>query len=280
VGWKAISRSEVGTSHRQENIPCQDYGDYRLFGDVIVGVVADGAGSAKYSHVGSELAVNTVIDLIARNFYKSEQKKLSPIEFARNFHKSEQEKLSPPLREEESKQMFTEIVQEIIAQLGKTAKQNNCDIKDLACTLLIFIATPEWLVAMQIGDGLMVVRPQNSPDYQLLFKPHKGEFVNETTFVTCSHALEEMQVKVIPSPEFIAAATDGLENVAITLKNCQPFPGFFQPLETYLQSTTDPNQEDEYLVNFLQSEALNKRTSDDKTVLLSIWQSSEVVYPP
>ena len=263
MGWKAISRSEVGTSHRQENIPCQDYGDYRLFGDVIVGVVADGAGSAKYSHVGSKLAVNTVIDLIARNFHKSEQKKLSP-----------------PSPEEKTKQMFTEIVQEVIAQLGKTAKQNNCDIKDLACTLLIFIATPEWLVAMQIGDGLMVVRPQNSPDYQLLFKPHKGEFVNETTFVTCSHALEEMQVKVIPSPEFIAAATDGLENVAITLKDCQPFPRFFQPLETYLQSTTDPNQEAEYLVNFLQSEALNKRTSDDKTLLLSIWQSSEVVYPP
>ncbi|BAZ84694.1 hypothetical protein NIES806_08860 [Dolichospermum compactum NIES-806] len=57
--WKAIARSATGTSHEQQKIRCQDCGNYRIFKDVIVGAVADGAGSAKYSHFGSELAVET-----------------------------------------------------------------------------------------------------------------------------------------------------------------------------------------------------------------------------
>ena len=46
MGWKAIARSAVGTSHQKQKIPipCQDCGNYRIFKDVIVGAVADGAG--------------------------------------------------------------------------------------------------------------------------------------------------------------------------------------------------------------------------------------------
>ncbi|MFM7366283.1 MAG: protein phosphatase 2C domain-containing protein [Sphaerospermopsis kisseleviana] len=47
MSWKAIARFAVGTSHQEQKIPCQDYGHYRIFNDVIVGTVADGAGSAK-----------------------------------------------------------------------------------------------------------------------------------------------------------------------------------------------------------------------------------------
>lgn len=53
MNWKAVARSASGTSHQNQGIGCQDYGNYRIFGDVIVGAVADGAGSAKHSDVGS-----------------------------------------------------------------------------------------------------------------------------------------------------------------------------------------------------------------------------------
>ncbi|WP_338422937.1 protein phosphatase 2C domain-containing protein [Anabaena sphaerica] len=79
------------------------------------------------------------------------------------------------------------------------------------------MATPEWVAAMQIGDGFIVMRCQDA-EYQILFKPDKGEFFNETTFVTSVNALEEMQVEVFPGKQgFICASTDGLEKVQLDL---------------------------------------------------------------
>lgn len=53
MGWKAIARSATGTSHLKQQMPCQDYGSYKILNNVMVGAVADGAGSAKYADVGA-----------------------------------------------------------------------------------------------------------------------------------------------------------------------------------------------------------------------------------
>ncbi len=126
-----------------------------------------------------------------------------------------------------------------------------------------------WIAVLQIGDGFIVVRP-NPGNYQLLFKPDKGEFANQTTFVTADHAAEDMQVVVLEaSPVFICAATDGLERVAIRFSDWAPYAPFFQPFEDYLTETPDPEQNPDYLEQFLTSERLNARTTDDKTMLLA-----------
>ncbi len=62
--WKRVACSEVGISHQKQEMPCQDYGDYRIFDDVIVGAVADGAGSAKYSDIGAKLTVEKVVECL------------------------------------------------------------------------------------------------------------------------------------------------------------------------------------------------------------------------
>ena len=135
--WKAIARSAVGTSHEEEKIPCQDYGHYRIFDDVIVGAVADGAGSAKYSRFGSELAVETVIKC-----------------FADINELPDQQGFSQPLNQEEAKEVFTKFVKEVIRAFNEKADNKGYSVSDLACTLLVFIATPEWVAAMQIGMDL------------------------------------------------------------------------------------------------------------------------------
>ena len=129
---------------------------------------------------------------------------------------------------------------------------------------------------MQIGDGFIVMRSQDS-QYQMLFQPDKGEFANETTFVTSTNALDDMQIKVFSEkPEFICASTDGLEKVAIRFSDWKPFPPFFKPLEEYLQETEKPEEEHEYIVNFLKLEQLNARTDDDKTLLLCLFDNNEM----
>ena len=136
------------------------------------------------------------------------------------------------------------------------------------------MATPEGIAAMQIGDGFITVRyPEQDP--QLLFPPDKGEYINETTFVTSSNALKDMKVVVQPGqPEFICASTDGLERLAIRMSDWTPFTPFFQPLEQYLGETNNLEESDEYLLSFLNSDRLNARTDDDKTLFLCLYDSS------
>jgi serine/threonine protein phosphatase PrpC len=241
------------------SMPCQDYGHYHIFNDVIVGAVADGAGSAKYSDIGAKLAVEAVIKYLSR--IGAYLRKRKP--WCQSFWRS--------LSEKEAKKLFAKTLKKAIASLHEEAKTENYSVNDLACTLLIFVATPQWVAAMQIGDGFIVVRSQES-EYQLLFQPDKGEFANETTFITSSNALDEMQVRVLTGhQEFICAATDGLEKLAIRFSDWTPFALFFKPLEEYLGETNEPEKEDEYLKNFLDSERLNARTDDDKTLLLCLF---------
>jgi hypothetical protein len=267
MSWKVISRSTVGTKHQKGQIPCQDYGNYGLandFDDVIVGAVADGAGSAKYSDVGSELAVETAL------FHLKE--------YLKYFKETEQHDLQQPISEESARKVFARILKLVVDALAKKATNQGYSLKDLACTLLVFIATPNWIAAMQIGDGFIVVRKINS-DYQLLFQPDKGEYANVTTFVTSSNAESEMQVRVlVGKSKFVCASTDGLERIALNFDNSTPgtgffkaFAGFFKPFEDGLEMNNQ-QQEAEDTQKWLESAEVNARTDDDKTLLLCLYK--------
>ncbi|NCS06580.1 MAG: protein phosphatase 2C domain-containing protein [Microcystis aeruginosa G13-07] len=254
--WKAVCHYSTGVWHQKNNLPCQDYGEYRLLDKVIIGAVADGAGSAKYSHIGAELAVKEILTYLGK--YEQEFSSYSSQSIAQSAHK-----------------IFSLATQQVISILYNKAINNHCSFNELACTLIAFIATPHWIAAMQIGDGFLVVRLQDSQFYQLLFHPDRGEFVNETTFITSKNVLETMQVQtIVGEQKFICASTDGLESVSMNLRNWLPFTPFFKPLETYLEQTNNPEQDKQYLIRFLASERLQSRTDDDKTLLLCLSQLS------
>ncbi len=266
MAWKAIVHSATGTSHKQQQTPCQDYGNYVVVGEVIVGAVSDGAGSAKYSHIGAKLAVEAA---------------LRYLEAWLKHHQEKKSDLQQPISEEGANTVFTNTLRKVIITLNEEASKG-CTLNSLACTLLVFMATPEWIAAMQVGDGFIVVNSQNS-EYQLLFQPDKGEYANETTFVTSAHALYQMRVRVIPGHhKFICTSTDGLERLAINMRGWTPSPGFFQPFQEGLK-TRNINQEYESLLNWLDSEEVNARTDDDKTLLLCLYDTDanldNCIYP-
>lgn len=294
MNWKAIARSAIGTSHLKQQLPCQDYGDYKIINDAIIGVVADGAGSAKHSDVGAKLAVNNVLEIITeQDIYhitglcngdrvseaeKSQPSAWKPLSLLIKSNKDKHGDAALALIQSDSEQkinrFFSKIVQQVVFTLSTQAQSNDYSIDDLACTLLIAIATPSGVAAMQIGDGFITIRhPEQEP--QLLLPPDKGEYINETTFVTSTNALKDMRVLVQPGqPEFICASTDGLERLAIRMSDWTAFTPFFQPLEQYLRETDNLKESDEYLISFLNSERLNSRTDDDKTLFLCLYDSS------
>ena len=231
---------------------------------ILLGAVADGAGSAKYSDIGSKIAVKTALSFLESYFEQLiENKKLFPEQPRRNI---------PTIAQAQN--LYNDLLNDVLKATNQEAEKRNCQYQNLASTLIVFFATPNCMSAMQIGDGFITVRPIDS-DFQLLFTPDKGEYINETTFTTSTDAFEQMQVKVLETRcNFICASTDGLEKVAINLRNWQPFPPFFNPLEEYMKETPEPEKDDRYIIDFLNSERLNARTNDDKTLLLGLFNES------
>ncbi|MBP0014335.1 MAG: protein phosphatase 2C domain-containing protein [Roseofilum sp. SBFL] len=258
--WQAVACSEIGTKHIQKGIPCQDYGSYQILsgGQVVIGAVSDGLGSASRSELGSKKAVEIALIQLSK--------------VASELTLNQQ-----PPEQERARKMFTDLVIIVQQELEKVAHQQNCLVDDLACTLLAFIATPTWLAAMQVGDGSIVVRPYSpsntDEEYELLFRPDKSGYVNELTPVTESRAIEEMQTDVRSNLcEFICVATDGVENIALLKReNWKPFPGFFSPLEQCMFSEKSLTQKQEEIRATLNTDKLNQKTDDDKTLLLCIY---------
>jgi serine/threonine protein phosphatase PrpC len=264
MGWRSLSRSVIGTRHQRHNLPCQDAGGCRRFGEVVIGAIADGAGSASHSDIGAALAVKSTLDYLSylEAWLQPTQNPQWPT-------------VAQPPSQAQVKRLFERTFTRVRSALQQQATQNGYGLETLACTLLGFVATPHWFAAMQIGDGFMVVST-SAQAYELMFTPDKGEFVNQTSFVTSSNAHKDLQVKVIPeTPQFICAATDAFERLAMHLPKWEPHPAFFRPLEEYLAETPIPEQDDAYIVKFLESEYLNQQTDDDKTLLLCRFETNQ-----
>jgi hypothetical protein len=247
--WHTAAASVIGSSHEKSGQPCQDAGGVFVRGDMVFGALADGAGTAARSDVGARVAVETALHVL-------QTAKFGP-------------SASTP---EQAGALFDDLHQAILAALNACAAENSCKLADLACTLIAFVATPEWLCAMQIGDGLLVTRADGG-EYELVFKPDRGEYVNETLFVTSENAREQRQICVREQKNiFICAATDGIERVAVKYQDWSPHAPFFKPLEDYIQTAPAPELGGRDVAEFLQREKLAAKLDDDRTLVLCGWQ--------
>jgi len=273
MSWKVIACSETGTSHQKLSLPCQDYANFIRVndsgklddkGEIIIGAVSDGAGSCKYSDIGSQLAVETALKDLA-DWPK--------------YLKDRNEDSSEKILRKSADKAFKQTLTKVQEAFNGEAENRKCSPKDLSCTLLVVVVTPNWLAAMQIGDGFIVIQQPESK-YKLLFHPSKGEYANETTFVTASNALEMMQVEIsFGAQEFICASTDGLERLAINIKDWQPHAPFFEMFKKALEIRSE-DEEKLSTQEWLKSEEINKRTDDDKTLLLGWYDSGVKTFPP
>ncbi len=244
--------SVKGPYHVEIDKPCEDVGGYLSLPfrkeAIFFGAVADGAGSATYGREGALLAVKETL-LFFKQHYKS---------FSLNTFELHVRKLICHLRQ----------------LLQKKAEEKNTSFQELSSTLLAFCATSTTLYFFQIGDGFAVMRQdtkEQEGEYQLLTLPQKGEYENETYFLTSNHVYEVVKSLVInPLPSFLALATDGIENAALKKPDLIPYKPFFEPLEAFLEEQEQRNQKgiSKDLVDFLKSSRFQEKSSDDKTLLL------------
>ena len=245
-GWKYAAASVVGTSHLA--LPsgvCQDahHCVYDSDTDRLICVVSDGAGSASRSEYSARLTCDLVADSIAR---------------------ADSERAH-------SKSFALETLEAVRSALRQEASQENLSVREFACTLLVCIATPNRTTFWQIGDGAICFRFPAEDTYRFAFWPAKGEYANETYFVTDSESMNELEFDSIDSIADIALFSDGLERLALDFKAGEVHTKFFTGLFPYLyrEAAGHLTEIEEKLKDFLGSERINSKTDDDKTLILA-----------
>lgn len=246
--WNVIGTSVPGTSHHRLNIPCQDARGHKIISDYLLVAVADGLGSARHSHKGSEVAVQKSIETLEANILRA----------------------NPALDESSWQEIMRDSFAQAQQAIFDLAQSENLPINEFATTLICAVAGNEWLIVGQIGDSFAVIETEDGR-LDTAIVPLRHEYAGVVISLTSSNALKHLIIKV--STEVIHAivlSSDGLDSLAVAKRSdYMPYPPFFQPLLTFARTGVAPSEAEAELTKFLESDRVCERTDDDKTLLIA-----------
>jgi hypothetical protein len=243
--WQIISASVTGKSHEKRNLPCQDAHLWEVLSPhILVVAVADGAGSATLSAIGAQVAVQTAVEVVS-------QKQMAFV--------------AEETCEDSLRAALTAAQEAVIAE----AERQETEIRELATTLILVVATPQQVAVAQVGDGAVVVETKEQMLHGLT-TPEQGEYLNETKFLICADAVETAQIKIWQGqPTHLAVFSDGLQMLGLKMPDGTPHQPFFSPLFRFVAAAEDEMMAKEQLVSFLRSPRVSERTDDDLTLVLA-----------
>ena len=264
--WHVEGSSVCGSSHEQTGAVCQDAHEVAVWPSqsVLVVAVADGAGSARLSHLGSAIAARAAADFL------SVRERLRWCEQSSGDDRDWDTLLRDALEEARSRVEEEARVQGVLS-------------RELATTLIVIVATPQVVAAAQIGDGAAVVQDY-SGGVALLNRPQTGEYANQTNFLTSSNALKVAEVKIWRGDVAgVAAFSDGLQMLALEFPHAQPHLPFFAPLFTFahnaalveqsgneLEAADNETDGPGQLEALLRSARVRERADDDLTLVVAV----------
>ena len=262
-----VAASQRGRSHAQEGKPRDDH--FKLHhcdnSDWYIIAVADGAGSAKFSRKGSEIACDTVVEYCKAQLQNSEEFEAK----IRAYKNSE--------NEEDARKQMANIIYSIIGNAAFKAHKNIKDAaasnegaqaKDFATTLMFAICKKfdfGWFIASYwVGDGAMCIFNQEKKSYKLLGIPDEGEFSGQTRFLTMPEIFKDAQavmdrLRFSIEEDFTALMlmTDGISDPMFETENnlnsYEKWEAFWNKLQTGFADDgisgvelTDDNEEAQY----------------------------------
>ncbi|MDE2126078.1 MAG: protein phosphatase 2C domain-containing protein [Armatimonadetes bacterium] len=226
--------------HVEAATMCQDWCDWAFVEPYLVAAVADGAGSATRSALGAELACETALETVSIQLAGSSPNPAEAVSSA--MHTARDRLLAEALSSGEPESAY-------------------------ACTLLVAAAGPEGLFVNHVGDGCCVVEHESGV-LETLSEPVNGEYINVTAFITDSDAMDHVAVGAVTAViNGWALLTDGLYDMAVDRRQHTPHAGFFRPILDAV--TRNPSDFSPQLAQWLRSERVAARTSDDVTLFVA-----------
>ncbi len=248
--WRWISAANRGASHVRFGEPLQDTAHGWKGGSnnaIFVGIVSDGAGSARFSKAGSSLACRIFLNearahIVSSGTLPTDDQLRSIVDIARD-------------------------------RIFSIATRRGLRMQDFACTLVAVIADPNQAVTVHIGDGAIVGRSDEG-SLQTLSKPHHGEYASTTYFLT-DESVEGSRLRIahhLKSYTSIALMSDGLERLALSMRDCAPYEPFFNGIITPVRDSKSAGFDGALsakLRRYLESDLVNARTDDDKSLVIA-----------
>jgi hypothetical protein len=163
----------------------------------------------------------------------------------------------------------------VLRHLDAIAEREQTTTDQLACTILCGIISQKRSVFGQIGDGCWVIEKDNA--IVPITWPQTGEFANLTTFITTKDSIKDMQFeKVEGQITSVAAFTDGIQTISLNLATHDAHIPFFKPIFDDVKNSDEETSLIAPLQTFLNSEYVNNRTDDDKTLVLACWHQPKI----
>ena len=204
--WAYAHAVRQGVSPGKEG--CQDFAGFEEFplanGETVaVGVISDGAGSAKEAAEGAELACMAFLRQVGR------------VVATRNSLKGM------------GKTHAGKIIQHVHKILVLHAETMGIRPAELSCTLVGALVSDHEALFVQVGDGAIVM--QRGDCYDVAIWPDQGEYVNETVFITDPKCGDRVQVnKINESLDGVVLFSDGLQYLVLDYKDMSPHTPFFR----------------------------------------------------
>jgi hypothetical protein len=252
--WKYGFASVAGTFHLKSSTPGQDAGRVEVVVDaggaeVLIAVASDGAGSAALAQIGSTLACNLFVDEVKSHIEGGATRAL----LSDNF------------------------IVDWVGKFRRTAagwsRADGARIQDFACTLLAAVVWHDRALYFQIGDGAIVESRRDEPErYAVVCWPQQGEYANMTNFLTDADAAEKVVREARSGAiDEVAIFTDGIQRLALDYGARSAHAPFFAPLFAWLRPRPGGYSRElsDSLAVYLNSEKINSRTDDDKTLILA-----------
>jgi hypothetical protein len=247
--WKYGFASVAGTSHKKHSLACQDSCRAEVFSgpqgeEVLLAVASDGAGSAAHANLGSVLACDLLVDQVRAHF-----------EAGKSWA-----------------QLGADFIHGWIAKFqGLAANWSGDSPREFACTLLAAVVGREHAAYFQIGDGA-IVASRGEDEYHCVCWPQQGEYANSTNFLTDDDAADKIYCEFnISGIDEVALFTDGIQNLVLDYRSRSAHAPYFASMFAWLRPRRIGYSRElsDSLVDYLNSDKINERTDDDKTLILA-----------
>lgn len=222
---KIIAARRRGRSHAHKGTCCDD--DYVIDAEIApdwyLAIVADGAGSAKFSRYGSKLASHEAAAFLRKALAGPEGEKL---------RQASETYANAAIREPESAEgqtlrnsLYVTVGHAAYAAMRALLKETEAsdvidNVKELSTTLLIGLArkigTRWFCAAYWVGDGAVAVYRQGR-EVILLGTPDSGEFSGQTRFLSAEEVQQEsllrrLRFTVVEDMTAFLLMTDGVSD--------------------------------------------------------------------
>ena len=262
AGWEGLAVSVIGSEHVRREMPLQDASGV-ILSLRPAAVVCDGAGSARFSHVGAEAAV--------REFRISLATLEPMLEACLDSNET-----SFGGAKDYWKYLAYWMCRAIVAAKDEAARVGSGNPRDYDFTLAAAVVGRRRTAFLQVGDGAIAVRMRRWGS-ALVFKPEKGRYVNVTNFLDKATVEEDaFLTRVLPTSAIsgVMVMSDGPEIKMLDIPGNRPAKIVSDMIDDCAKGELDRGS----LLNYLTGSRWTNdpRGGDDKSVaILALANTSE-----